>query len=584
MTKLSCTKNSLLISLTLMLLTGCGGSDDSGGDSSSDDADGTSVSSTSITSITTCIPTGDTVTISGTIYYERVPMSSLTTSSSDYSYGNGLDYNNIETLPVRGVVIQALGDDDCVMAKTDTSSSGAYFLDVEQNTDVKIQVQAKLYSTDTASWDFEVRDNTSSNGLYVLEGSLSSSGTEDSVRNLTADSGWGGSSYTSSRDSGPFAILDSIYEAVMLVVDADPDVSMDDADIFWSVNNTTAYGDTSLGEIGTSYYTNDTIYILGDEDNDTDEFDEHVIVHEWGHYFEDNLSRSDSIGGSHSLSNILDMRIALGEGFGNAFSAMVLEDSVYKDSFYSAQAASFGFDVDENSNTNPGWFSEGSVQSILYDLYDSDNDGADVVSLGFSPIYEAMTSTAYIDQSSMTSIFSLINRIQTLNSSVSLDIDALVEEQQSSTLLGIDAVADNYGSTETHEGYSGTYVSNIPIYQDLTDDGSSVEVCSHDIAQEFNGLGTRQFVRLSIDSAGKHEISVAYSQGDISSLESAPGVVLYFQGVYLGWGYEDGGLFEVDVIFGAAAEYILEVFDYNNLDQSSSTGGSVCFDVSVTGS
>ena len=28
---------------------------------------------------------------------------------------------------------------------------------------------------------------------------------------------------------------------------------------------------------------------------DADEFDDHIIVHEWGHYFEDNFSRSDSV-------------------------------------------------------------------------------------------------------------------------------------------------------------------------------------------------------------------------------------------------------------------------------------------------
>ena len=54
----------------------------------------------------------------------------------------------------------------------------------------------------------------------------------------------------------------------------------------------------------------------------TDEYDDHVVVHEWAHYFEANFSRSDSIGGDHASDNVLDIRLAFGEGFGNAYSAM----------------------------------------------------------------------------------------------------------------------------------------------------------------------------------------------------------------------------------------------------------------------
>jgi len=74
------------------------------------------------------------------------------------------------------------------------------------------------------------------------------------------------------------------------------------------------------------------IRILGDENNDTDEYDAHVVVHEFGHYFENSLSRADSIGGPHTQSDRLDARIAFGEGWGNALSGMILDDPVYRDS------------------------------------------------------------------------------------------------------------------------------------------------------------------------------------------------------------------------------------------------------------
>ena len=124
---------------------------------------------------------------------------------------------------------------------------------------------------------------------------------------------------------------------------------------------------------------------MGDAGNDTDEYDAHVVSHEFGHYFEDQFSRSDSIGGSHSLNARLDMRVAFGEGWGNALSGVV-SGRVYRDTFGSAQSNSFGFDLESNSFTRPGWFSEGSVQSILYDIMDSANDGADTVSAGIGPV------------------------------------------------------------------------------------------------------------------------------------------------------------------------------------------------------
>ncbi len=59
----------------------------------------------------------------------------------------------------------------------------------------------------------------------------------------------------------------------------------------------------------------DSMVILGDAGVDTDEFDAHVIAHEWAHYFEDVMSRSNSEGGAHLLGESLDASLAFSEGF-----------------------------------------------------------------------------------------------------------------------------------------------------------------------------------------------------------------------------------------------------------------------------
>ena len=72
--------------------------------------------------------------------------------------------------------------------------------------------------------------------------------------------------------------------------------------------------------------------MLGKENVDTDEYDEHVLTHEFQHYLQNLTSRDDTMGGPHSLGEKLDMRLAFSEGYANAFSGMSLGDPVYRDS------------------------------------------------------------------------------------------------------------------------------------------------------------------------------------------------------------------------------------------------------------
>ena len=169
------------------------------------------------------------------------------------------------------------------------------------------------------------------------------------LRNFLA-SGWDGTTYSETRAAGPlpFRCFMTLFKNLL------PWTQQLTFPLkFWSPNNSAASGNYSEGDIGTSFYTNGTIYILGKEDEDSDEYDRHIIIHEWGHYFEDKLSRADSIGGPHGLSDRLDFRVAFGEGWGNAISAIITDDVFYRDSSGSQQ--SFGWSINNNNNaTNAG--------------------------------------------------------------------------------------------------------------------------------------------------------------------------------------------------------------------------------------
>ena len=123
------------------------------------------------------------------------------------------------------------------------------------------------------------------------------------------------------------------------------------------------------------------------------------------------------------------MRVAFGEGWGNAFSGMAGGDSVYRDSMGATQSQTFKFDVEDNQGFAKGWFNERSIHSVLYDIFDSNNDGVDTVSLGFKPILAALHSSDYINFPGLTSIYPAIELIKRANPQAETAISALMQNQ-----------------------------------------------------------------------------------------------------------------------------------------------------------
>ncbi len=279
---------------------------------------------TSAASATIIATTPATVQISGKVEFQRI-----------LDKTTGLDYTNPVVSPVRKAKVEALNGAGTILTSATTDTSGNYTLTVNSNTDVKIRVKAEM-----PDYQLTVVDNTSSGALYSLDGSLTSSGTANSTRDLLATSGWNGTAYSSNADrkAAPFAILDSMYLSSKKIQDANPAATFVALPVNWSVNNVPSGGNKALGQISTSHYSAGNLYILGKENTDTDEFDDHVMIHEWGHYFEDKFSRSDSIGGSHGDGDILDIRLAFGEAWGNALSGMVTDDPMYIDTTGNAQS------------------------------------------------------------------------------------------------------------------------------------------------------------------------------------------------------------------------------------------------------
>ena len=538
------------------------------------------------------------VTLTGQVTFDFVPVVA----------GRGLDYMSTAPRPARGVTIELL-QGGAVASSATTDASGNYSFNVPSNTDVALRVRAEMLRVGAPSWDFRVLDNVNADALYTLAGTTFNSGGANLTRNLHAPSGWGGSSYTATRSAAPFAVLDVVYDAVQLVLSAAPDTTFPPLRLHWSTQNVPVEG-TAPGEIGTSKYRLATgIFLVGSANQDTDEYDRHVIAHEFGHYLEHRFSRSDSIGGPHTLTDQLDMRVAFGEAWGNAFSAMVTGQAVYVDASGTGQTRSFSFNLEGRSqvNPNPGWFNEESLQSLIYDLYDNGRDlptGAtqiDDLALGFAPLWAALTDEQRTTRA-FTSVFPFINALKARRPADASLIDGLTRSQL------IVPITDDYGSSETNFGLPKQRTEQEvradfhTVYDEISIDAPTpITVCSLD---DFtspppgtgaeNKLASRRFLRFTVANPDVYTITARA----IAPLNASadPDMRLHIGAGQL---IESDGAPSAQCTAGApqecletfsptldAGDYALEVYEWTNTNETDDPTyppiGRTCFDVTVT--
>src|SRR5207253_11393880 len=123
---------------------------------------------------------------------------------------------------------------------------------------------------------------------------------------------------------------------------------------------------------GTEYNVSaKTIYLQGAENFDTDEYDAHVVLHEWSHYFQQEFSRTDTLAGQHIPGDIVDPRLAFDEGFATALSSILLNNPLWVNTDGAHQQCwmgCFSQNLGNDNISNPGFFNEESVQVLLWDL------------------------------------------------------------------------------------------------------------------------------------------------------------------------------------------------------------------------
>jgi hypothetical protein len=384
--------------------------------------------------------------------------------------------------------------------------------------------------------------------------------------------------------------------AIQAIVAERPNEVFLPLDAFWSVNNTlTSELNIDTGELTASFYRPDidSLFLLGDAGVDTEEFDDHVVMHEWGHYFEDAFSRSDSIGGPHSIGQSLDARLAFGEGFATAMAAMVLEEQQYCDTSAAGSNSGFGISTESENRGLQGWMNEMSVATLIYDLWDTDDDGADNGSIGFGPILDVMMGA---NTEAFTTLFSFAASLQPMLAESELALLHALLDQENIERDNIDI----WGSSQDQIATAPNQARDVsPLYTDMPTNGT-INICTnsdYDFGRDGNKLAEHRFLRFVTTSQSAYDITIetttptpptndpAPTPPDEIRDQSDPDIFIYRRGQFVAESTTGNANFEsftTPVLPADTYAVYLQEWRFTDESASSDFPEQICFDVTVS--
>lgn len=326
---------------------------------------------------------GTAVTISGKATYHARQI-------FDNGNGNeGLGPAPGTAFPIRFAEIQVLQPNGLVAQCAQTDDSGHFTFQLPKNSaNYTLAIYSRTPAQDTHA-RVSVLNRPAQNQLYSLRASVAA----------TADKDLGilDASVTGDVLGGAFNILDQIVKANEFL----RIIAGHCSDQFTGCSNFTVAPKVSAywmkGFDPSAYFGESTplsfylphqgrLFILGgsngDTDfSDTDHFDNSVIIHEYGHFLEDNVFATSSPGGPHTGDEMIDPRLAWSEGWGDFIQAAVLNVPSYQDTYGNADGMTgFYYNADLESahvgNDYPGSDGEGnfrefSIARFLWDTIDN---------------------------------------------------------------------------------------------------------------------------------------------------------------------------------------------------------------------
>ena len=279
--------------------------------------------------------------------------------------------------PARQVEVEVIRSFDGLAVATGlTDDDGRFSIAFRSEPDASVFVRARAVVR-LDGFVADVIDRTGASAVYELDSEPfeASSGIEPALVALESEVG------------GAFNITDVTLDAFRFVArytdERSPRLSY-----AWQRPQSYACG---------SCYSDDRVR-LGGQLEDPDEYDDHIILHEFAHYFVEHFSADDSPGGAHRDRQIEPL-LEYGEGLAYFWAAMVVDDPVVVDNFLGDrraidfEAATQNGEVREDmfgtsDGTAFGTRREEVTGAILWDFYDppSDAEPFDRISLGAEPM------------------------------------------------------------------------------------------------------------------------------------------------------------------------------------------------------
>jgi hypothetical protein len=292
-----------------------------------------------------------------------------TVTYADRPYGAEGFTGDRPQVPARFLVVEAVRVlDEVAVAETVTDADGAFELVwAAQPGEHRVRARAHVRVE-----GFEARVRGRDDGaVYAVDGPVA----EDAPVALVAGA--------EDPVAGAFNIADITGDAFRAIAPHVPAPSPR-LDYRWSPGQPFGCGSCYLGDL----------IHLGGGLEDTDEFDDVVILHEFGHYFVDHFSADDSPGGTHR-DLVVAPELAYGEGLAYFFAGMVKRDPLIMDTFIDSvrsidmEAVTLGgAPIDGATGTQDGtpsgWHREELVSGLMWDAFDDDSDAEpfDTLALG----------------------------------------------------------------------------------------------------------------------------------------------------------------------------------------------------------
>ena len=329
------------------------------------------------------------------------------TGNAQYEYRTNGNGAVAPPNPIRFAEIRVTNSAGSIIQCGETAIDGSFSLSLPNDSSTAtIYIASRADNSNVKAY---ILNNPTNNSFHFLSTNVTLDGSK-SVGTLTA-------SATGTLEGGAFNILDKILDSNIYLRTQTANCGTTFncttftvaplVTVYWTAGlDPSTYSSQLTSPLSFFIPSRNQLYILGGvngdvNNSDTDHFDDTIIIHEYGHFIENNFSIADSPGGNHQGDNILDPRLAWSEAFANFFQAEVTGVKFYRDTF-GTPLGNNGVGINENLESGSidspteaaeGNFREFAITRALVDITDSNNEGAnDNLTATFEEFWTLLTS------------------------------------------------------------------------------------------------------------------------------------------------------------------------------------------------